>query len=440
MSKTDKEQDRNSIQYIIAGGLTLIISLVALIVCAGKTGGFLIALLVVGCLFGALYVALGLQDIYVRRKQKAEAEEEQRKQDAIAAEINRQAREGTWVFPSEEFYDECKDANITSLESEYSIAKARKIAENLLDWYITPENGREYLKTHNLRRYLAEGKVLSEKTESGKIAAEKQPRDAQPTRKESVFIQRAKELSLLSGNKKRVKMLKNLLGDYDDNIKRIKDGEEALKQLGMIYAAQQKKESSWAIMGGIADGIAGPAAGLAAAADTMARNAKVREHNAAVRKASMDIMSGVPNLVADRYQLEKEREQLRIAWISAENKVALSNPKASEIWKNVSVGSASVEKNTSGVLAVSLPIKFVKPFTLDVPKGTAMVIDGTIKGQVLLEDKLMGEVLFPLPLQGIPSNMTEEIVLDGMCERSVQFDGEYTVNIYNSQELWVMEA
>jgi hypothetical protein len=69
-----------------------------------------------------------------------------------------------------------------------------------------------------------------------------------------------------------------------------------------------------------------------------------------------------------------------------------------------------------------------------------MVVDGTIKGKVYFEDKLVGDVIFPLPLYGILSNNTVEVTLDGMCGASVEYDGEYTVKIVDHHNLWVMEA
>ena len=112
---------------------------------------------------------------------------------------------------------------------------------------------------------------------------------------------------------------------------------------------------------------------------------------------------------------------------------------AEEIWKNIQVGTATVEKNESGVLSVALPITLKEAFVLGVPKGVRTVVDGTIKGQVWFEDKFVGDVIFPLPLYGIPSSMCADIILDGMCDRSVEFDGKYTVKIAEKQNLWIMD-
>lgn len=49
----------------------------------------------------------------------------------------------------------------------------------------------------------------------------------------------------------------------------------------------QEKEKDWAILGGIADGLAGPGAGIATAIGTMQENQQIRERNAAHREAAI---------------------------------------------------------------------------------------------------------------------------------------------------------
>ena len=63
----------------------------------------------------------------------------------------------------------------------------------------------------------------------------------------------------------------------------------ALRQAGnfMQQHVYQEKEKDWAILGGIADGLAGPGAGIATAIGTMQENQQIRERNAAHREAAI---------------------------------------------------------------------------------------------------------------------------------------------------------
>lgn len=372
---------------------------------------------------------------YNKREEKAKQE----KTDKLRQEV----KDGKWIFPAERFYELCQDGHIANLKNEYSVRKATQIAEQVIEETapdIDLANFREYLKKDCLIKYLEQGEEGVRRKKARELSAQKQPRDANPNEQEDTFLERVSALSRLTGCDKRVKMLQNLIDDYSVKIRDMRKGEEALMQLGMIYADQQRKESSWAVVGGIVEGIAGPAAGIMAACNTMENNRKVQEFNASMRKASMDILSGIPSVAGNRFQLEAEQAKIVQKRDEAENKIVLSEPSAKDVWQNIKVGKATVQKNPSGVLEVSLPVTIQKPFALDVPNGIGMVVDGTIRGGVWFGDEYIGQVFFPLPVYGIPSNMTAEVTLDGMCGRSVELDVEYTVKIADTQTLWIMEA
>lgn len=413
-----------------------------------------------------------------KKEQKEKKEEQERRDDKLNQELQ-ELKDGKWVFPAEKFYRLCQESHISSLDNEFSINKAAMIAKEIiiktfgekaleagveidLDKYgdylseesivkylenpiesdldIDLENYGEYLKKERLEEFFSKGEAYAKESDARGLLLKKVPRNAKPNEQEKAFLERSSVLSGLSGRDKRKKMLSNLCNDYTKKICDLIKGEEALRKLGMIYADQQKNESSWAIMGGIAEGIAGPAAGLIAASDTIENNRKIQEFNASMRQASMDIMRGIPSVAGNRFQLQEESEKIRKQLDETTNKVVFSQPDATEIWQNIKVAEATVQKNPSGVLEVSLPVTIQEPFVLDVPEGVGMVVDGTIKGEVWFEDKLVGEVFFPLPIYGIPCNMTAEVTLDGMCGRSVEYDGEYTVKIADAQNLWVMEV
>ena len=87
-----------------------------------------------------------------------------------------------------------------------------------------------------------------------------------------------------------------------------------------------------------------------------------------------------------------------------------------------------------------MTVSLKESLTLDVPDNVRMVIDGTIKGRISLENVYVGEVLFPLPIYGIPTKAGQEITLDGLCINSTKTPGDYTLKLNENQNIWVMEA
>lgn len=362
------------------------------------------------------------------------------------AERFNRIRAGEWDFPAEKFYNACKNqAKLTSVDNEYSLIKAKRVAEQFMEKeLIDPSYYEPYFTAEKLTYYFEKGKALSEKTAQRNAQKKESEKHlvikGNPTKEEKTFLDRAAALTSLSGVEKRKTMLLNLVQDYDVRINALKEGEEALKTLGVAFLEQQKKETSWAIMGGIADGIAGPAAGLAVAAETMANNRKVQEHNASMRQAAMDIMRGAPKLSGDRYDLEKEREKILRQITKTDDKIALSHPDATTIWGNIEIKDVTITRNSSKVLAATMTVSLKESLVLDVPDNVRMVIDGTIKGSISLDNIHVGEVLFPLPIYGIPTKKGVEITLDGFCINSTKTPGEYTLRLNDKQNIWVMEA
>lgn len=405
-------------------------------------------------------------------------ENAEKKRNEKIWEIEKQLRTGKWTFPAENFYRCCKENNILQLDNEFAYVKAQKLAESCIreelaqreaeidadtrhslvslksmgkEEYILERfsvtlssmNSSEfssYIRKECLERYLTEGKKLADSADQEELARQKTIKAATPNLPEKTFLQRTSKISYLRGSNKRVKMLDDLVSDLSEKIVAIQQGEEAMKTLGMLYMQQQKKEGDWAIAGGIADGLAGPVAGFMAASQVIENNREVRRHNEIMRNTSRDVLSGSLSLSSNRYELERQKKQTEERCKEAKEKITLSKPNAAEIWNHIQVGRYQIKKEKTGVLHVALPVHIETPFALDVPANVKTVVDGTLKAEVRFEDKLVGTVNFPLPLYGIPTNMAAEVTLDGMLDRSVEFNGEYTLKMLDSHNLWIMEA
>lgn len=445
------------------------------------------------CLIVAGFVLWGIGIIIANSQGKRAAAKKEREKLEInkkADEIRSQLLEGSLPVSAEKFYRHCQKNNIQTLDNDFSFTKATQqmklcitdtviaalspslemsdgllkevndpiplsagerekrnnrlrlyeIPEDILNSEFSDEECSYYFQKERMEQLLLEGKQIVDDVNRAELEAKKTPKDVTPSETEQVFLQRVSQISALYGNEKRVKMLDDLDLDLAIRIAKLKEGEEALKTLGMIYLDQQKKEGDWAIAGGLAQGLAGSAAGYMAASQVIENNREIQRHNAAMRNASLNILSGIPSAVSNREELQKERELVCQKRAEAQEKIVLSSPAASEIWNHLHAGKYEIKKAKSGVLKIALPVCIKTPLALDIPANVATVIDGTLQAEVLFEGKSVGVVNFPLPLYGILTNMTAEVTLDGMLDRSVEFNGEYTLKMLDSHNLWVMEA
>ena len=402
-------------------------------------------------IMGLVIMGLGLLILYLvysteKDLNKAVEQEmqERKEQEKQRQEQNQRGKDHSWVFPAEEFYTMCAKEKVTNLSKEYSFVKATNYAQEL----IARENPladmssfSDYLGKEKLQSFLTLGKMKAQETAQVELVQRKTVQSANPAPEEATFLARVYAARNLTGSQKRVKMLKDLMEDCDAAYQRAKDDEEAWKQLAMLQGMQQKKEKDWAIRGGAAQGIAGPVAGAMTALETMQENEKIREYNRGIQETANGYVTQVVRALDGQSQATVARNQLEKCIEEATGKIALPNPNADTLWANIIVeNNIRVSREKSGVLDISLDIRLERPVNLDLPTGVEMVIDGTITANVLYENKKIGEVVFLLPIFGMPCDEPATITLKGMCDNSVGFDNGYTVQVQEKQHLWVMEA
>ena len=415
---------------------------ISLVMCADMGMGCVVfgILLILGCL---AIPALGFIELREEEKRSRQALEEETKRENEKREaIQQSAKNGTWAFPAEKFYQQCTEQKVVNTSDEYGFKKTKLIAEQLIR-ETCPEADmscfQSYLTKKKLQEFLETGKSQAEQTAKKKLEESKRVREADADSYEAIFMHRSSAVAGLTGCQKRVQMLTDLISDYDERIQKLKDGEEAMKQLAMIYTGAQKKESDWAILGGAANGIAGPVASAAVIWDTMKKNGEIAKYNEGMRKASMDVLSGTFSVAGNRIKAEEERENVKIRREEAREKITLSKPDANEIWNNIHIGqNYSVRRYDSGVLHVSISLGFLRSFALNI--RVHMVVDGTIRANVSMDGIDIGTAEFPLPLYGIPCEADAMVTLDGMCGWSTEFQGKYSLRFADQQNLWIMEA
>ncbi len=421
-------------------GITMFVALILFI---GFEWG-LVKSFLVGALPAILIGLIGLKIIgIIEAKRMEEAKcEEQRKEEYL----QRRAAEGKYTFPFQEFYSACVSAKCTDLQSPFCLQKAKLIADQILEKNgIKPEYHHIYDSTEKLAEYLEEGeKVELDRKERARQEAERiasMPHNADLRNEEKEAIALQNKVADLYGQEKRKFLLQNTISKVEKRIKEIEEGRKAAMELGVMISqsAAQEKTSDWAIAGGIASGIAGPAAGLAVAADTMRRNSEIETRNQANRAAAnqlaSSVMSSAFNSYSDTNALSAKRDALKEELNQTSTKVILDQIEQSEIIQSVNIADYDIKTTKSNALEISVSIQNTLEIK-DVPPNVHLTVDGTFKGEVYAGELLVDTITIPLPLYGVVCGGKKSVtVYCGMYSKNKQ---PYSLKT-QPNKLWVME-
>ncbi|MBQ7875331.1 MAG: hypothetical protein IJ306_09305 [Oscillospiraceae bacterium] len=359
--------------------------------------------------------------------------------------FNDKVKRGEWEFPCELFYNKCKRAHVVSFNDEFSIKKAQQIMTKILEENKVDEKYYSiYLEPKKMQELYENGpkqtkeRLKHEQEEKNKeILKQKEIKEFRPNKE----VREYAELALLKGTKKREKMLYFEYEEKREEWKELYEEKEKFrKHIDYLRWKSEHNDADWAIAGGIAEGIAGPAAGVAVAMDTMAQNAKNAEDNQNMRDfaTTLDYLS-LNNLEPRFRKVDGELDKIKEEQENAKNKVVLSKPNGKEIAKYLSVEKTDFDRMDDGVLEISAKLVLKESIKLDVPKGTKMVVDGVISGKVFYEGKFVDDVKLVLPTYGI-TNISKRIAFaTGYCTKSAEYKGNYTLEITDMTNLWVME-
>lgn len=191
-----------------------------------------------------------------------------------------------------------------------------------------------------------------------------------------------------------------------------------------------KKESDWAIAGGIASGLAGGAAGVAAALDTQAKNASVRSYNQSISSTVNMLNSMEYNSVRDnnerREALQKNLE--RIPLLLTENV-----PDQTVLMRNIET-SCKIETTETGTVKLEVKMKLKKP--VKIMNETEAVVDGYLDAVITDKAGHSDTVPVTLPMYGISTWTSTEKAM------SVNFTNpdasQYSVR-FQPKNLWLIE-
>ncbi len=381
-------------------------------------------------------------------KEKVEADKRAR------ANFREKALSGKADFSEIDFYKLCREANISSLDSKYSLAKAKAIAEQLLGkselrltpYDITPfpEDAIPlYTTTEKLNEFFDRGKAAVEQIERKKEESDKKPRKATLSDEQTSILALNLRLKDKTGREKRYTMLDEIIRKYTDKIIAIRRAQESIQKLGMIMASSvsQQKTAHWATVAGIADGLAGPVAGVLAGADAMSRNAQIeaknRANREAVNHAAAELITGSYSLDKDVDSLQKECEVFKKAKEDLGAKVVFGDIDTEELFRSLRLSNAKITKTQNGVLNIEVNLSSIY-VPEGIPEEVRTTIDGTLTGIITANGTTVGSVILPLPLYGVECSSSIATTAETICEWYIKSDSTYEVT-FTPNKLWVME-
>ena len=219
---------------------------------------------------------------------------------------------------------------------------------------------------------------------------------------------------------------KIMLTDYRELLKKEAEKNGKFAEYMMYYA--KKPEMDWAVHGGIASGIAGPAAGIATAINVEAKNAQIRLENyqnmKAVIPSSLNYLSRASELSKQVEKIDEELKKIDLILIDE----SLSQK---ELLENISFGDFEIE---TGAFVVKVKARAKGNFVIfeDVPAG----IDGIIDAVVYKDEEVIGKAHLVTPIYGITS--TDTVELQGICLSGAKQGEKYSVK-FEPKDIWAIE-
>lgn len=202
--------------------------------------------------------------------------------------------------------------------------------------------------------------------------------------------------------------------------------------LALGKALPVQKEHDWALMGGIASGLAGGAAGVAVASDLQMKNAAIRAYNDQLRKDyAKVILPSLTEVLEIKNVWEKKLEKAKLALVDDSSQ--------EKLFQSISFSEvkAQILDNCSVVVTAEATIPYVKIF-----ETVTAQIDGTLTAVVSQNGKVIGEALMVIPQEGQEKDVNGTIytkyLLVGACSDKAEKDVACEI-VIQPRDLWAIE-
>lgn len=197
--------------------------------------------------------------------------------------------------------------------------------------------------------------------------------------------------------------------------------------------ALMQKEHDWALMGGLASGIAGSGAGAVTALDYQAKNAEIRRSNAqlasSINQLNQKIQADIDYLDSDIERLSRDIEITPDKLIGG-----INNDVSNTLMQELEFSNEVTTVSETGAVIVKVDVKTKKPQSLFDGKVQA-VIDGIIKVDFIKNSSTVGSAYLTLPPYG---SSRFDSTLTGICTSTTDPNAKYSVK-YSPVALWLIE-
>lgn len=296
---------------------------------------------------------------------------------------------------AEKFYEDCKKAKISLAEDspKATIARAKLVAEQ--NHHAIPEE--KLIETY-----------LLGKKEAQRVKEE----EAQKATYDLIKVQN--KYLPYHGRDKVITLYTEKVDYY----------RELYNALAMGKTLPYEKQKDWALMGGIASGIAGGAAGLAVASDIQRQNAEARAYNDQLRAAYAKTI--LPTLTKVGEDLNHWEKKLKKA-----NRALVDDTNADYFFSLIKLSKKKVEVLSDGSFIVTASATIPDTTIYDTVKAS---IDGTLTAIVSQNGNIIEEVPMILPV-----DRPKDVIISGVSSIGQANKDEPCTVEFKYHDLWAIE-
>lgn len=410
--------------YIIAS--ILMIAGIAVMFMNIDSYGLFLGILIVAAGFLCGFIANKMAQAKVQREKDAEAEQARRK----AGQLLTQLENKTWKFPVNAFKDKCAALNVNDISSAANTQRAKLIATEVLKSENIPERFHDYYTSkEQLAVYFQE--INREKEKKAEVELwEKQHKVRQ---EESALSAECTRFANYFGQEKSIRICENKIAYYNRIIRECESEEARIRKGGHdLNTLSKQKEHDWAVHGGIASGIAGPAAGLATAIDIQRKNEAIRQHNDNITTAVAALTLSSLEAVWERKSSAKSSLGYWTEKLEEAKLLLIEERDEKDLLARLKPSVKKYETSVTGAVKIQVQVQATQ--NLYIYEDVPAVIDGSIQVQLQHNNKVVGTAICTIDYNGTTTNQT----LSCICVKPSEKSNAYTFK-FVPNHLWAVE-